>query len=102
MQVDGELDAFDRRASLLGLIAVRAGEAILAVRAKPSRRKATSKNLAVWAMMGVIVGMMMTRAWTISGIQTFLPTWFDELGYNRLMQSALVTTLLLSMALGTW
>ena len=54
MQVDGELDAFDRRASLLGLIAVRAGEAILAVRAKPSRRKATSKNLAVWAMMGVI------------------------------------------------
>ena len=53
------------------------------------------------ATMGVIIGMMMLRAWTISGVQTFLPTWYDEMGYGRLMQSALVTTLLLSTALGT-
>jgi FSR family fosmidomycin resistance protein-like MFS transporter len=51
--------------------------------------------------MGVIIGMMMLRAWTISGVQTFLPTWYDELGYGKLMQSSLVTTLLLSTALGT-
>ena len=54
-----------------------------------------------YAVMGVIVGMMMLRAWTISGVQTFLPTWYDELGYGKFMQSALVTTLLLSTALGT-
>ncbi len=53
------------------------------------------------AVMTVIIGMMMLRAWTISGVQTFLPTWYSELGYGRLMQSALVTTLLLSTALGT-
>jgi hypothetical protein len=35
----------------------------------------------------------MLRAWTISGIQTFLPTWYDELGYGKLMQSALVQNL---------
>jgi FSR family fosmidomycin resistance protein-like MFS transporter len=49
----------------------------------------------------VIIGMMMLRAWTISGVQTFLPTWYKELGYGKLIQSALVTTLLLSTALGT-
>ena len=53
------------------------------------------------ATMGVIIGMMMLRAWTITGVQTFLPTWYSELGYGKLMQSLLVTTLLLSTALGT-
>ena len=28
-----------------------------------------------------------------SGVQTFLPTWYDEMGYDRLMQSALVKNL---------
>ena len=53
------------------------------------------------AMMAVVVGMMMLRAWTIVGVQTFIPTWYKELGYDKLTQSALVTTLLLATALGT-
>lgn len=53
------------------------------------------------AMMSVVVGMMMLRAWTIVGVQTFIPTWYKDLGYDKLTQSAMVTTLLLSTALGT-
>ena len=53
------------------------------------------------AMMSVVVGMMMLRAWTIVGVQTFIPTWYKDLGYDKLTQSALVTTLLLCTALGT-
>ena len=86
---------------LIAPIMLRQGRAIAA--RVPKRVKGATHVVAPipWGMMGVIVGMMMTRAWTIAGIQTFLPTWFDEMGHGRLMQSALVTTLLLSMALGT-
>lgn len=87
--------------ALIAPLMLRQGKTIAAK--VPRRAKGASVDLAPipWAMMGAIVGMMMTRAWTIAGIQTFLPTWFDELGYGRLMQSALVTTLLLATALGT-
>jgi FSR family fosmidomycin resistance protein-like MFS transporter len=53
------------------------------------------------AMMAVVVGMMMLRAWTIVGVQTFIPTWYKDLGYDKLTQSAMVTTLLICTALGT-
>ena len=53
------------------------------------------------AMMSVVVGMMMLRAWTIVGVQTFIPTWYKDLGYDKLTQSAMVTTLLICTALGT-
>ena len=51
--------------------------------------------------IAVVVGMMMLRSWTMFGIQSFIPTWYKELGYHASFYSALATTLLLTSALGT-
>jgi FSR family fosmidomycin resistance protein-like MFS transporter len=51
--------------------------------------------------MAVVVGMMMLRAWTLFGIQSFIPTWYKDLGYHASFYSSLATVLLLTSALGT-
>ena len=50
---------------------------------------------------GIVIGMMALRSWTISGMQAYIPTWYEELGYSSFFYGALVTMLLLSTALGT-
>jgi FSR family fosmidomycin resistance protein-like MFS transporter len=87
--------------ALICVVMLRQGKAIAAKVPRRVRGAVMTVRAVPLAVMGVIIGMMMLRAWTISGIQTFLPTWYDELGYGKLMQSALVTTLLISTALGT-
>lgn len=51
--------------------------------------------------LAVIIGLMMLRSWTLGSLQAFLPTWYKELGYHATFYSLMVTTLLLSSALGT-
>ena len=87
--------------ALICVVMLRQGRTIADRVPRRVRGAAMSVHPVPLAVMAVIIGMMMLRAWTISGVQTFLPTWYSELGYGRLMQSALVTTLLLSTALGT-
>lgn len=86
---------------VISTLMLRQGVAIAAK--VPRRIKGATHTFAPvpWLVMGIVVGMMMLRAWTIVGVQTFIPTWYEELGYGKLMQSALVTTLLVTTALGT-
>jgi FSR family fosmidomycin resistance protein-like MFS transporter len=51
--------------------------------------------------LSVVIGMMMLRSWTMFGIQSFIPTWYKDMGYSALFYSLLATTLLLTSALGT-
>ncbi|HEY8448566.1 MAG TPA: MFS transporter [Thermomicrobiales bacterium] len=51
--------------------------------------------------IAVVIGLMMLRSWTQFGIQAFIPTWYEELGYSASFYSPLATTLLLTSALGT-
>jgi FSR family fosmidomycin resistance protein-like MFS transporter len=51
--------------------------------------------------LAVVIGMMMLRSWTMFGIQSFIPTWYEDMGYSALFYSLLATTLLLTSALGT-
>ena len=51
--------------------------------------------------MAVIIGLMMLRSWTLFGIQSFIPTWYKNLGYSSAVYSGLATTILLTSALGT-
>jgi len=51
--------------------------------------------------LAVVVGMMMLRSWTMFGIQSFIPTWYKDLGYHASFYGSLATTLLLTSALGT-
>lgn len=47
------------------------------------------------------VGMMASRNCTVFTLQAFTPTWYHQLGYEPWFYGPLVTTLVLSSALGT-
>jgi FSR family fosmidomycin resistance protein-like MFS transporter len=68
---------------------VRRGRALAAAPPVPMRE------------LGIVIGMMALRSWTISGMQAYIPTWYEELGYSSFYYGSLVTVLLLSTALGT-
>lgn len=71
--------------------------------APPPPRRAAGVRLPSIPMgpLGIIIGLMMLRSWTLFSLQTFLPTWYDSLGYSVGFYSLLATTLLLSSAAGT-
>ena len=50
--------------------------------------------------MAATVGVMMMRAWTVFGLQAFIPTWYKSLGYGAGFYSALATTIVLAGAAG--
>lgn len=66
----------------------RGGEASGATRAAPM------------LPMIVVVGVMMSRSWTSSSLQAFIPTWYAQLGYPPAFYGALATTLILAGAVG--
>jgi len=49
----------------------------------------------------IVIGVMMSRSWTLSVFQSFTPTWYRELGYGPEFYGPLVTTLVLASAVGT-
>jgi MFS transporter, FSR family, fosmidomycin resistance protein len=67
------------------------------------RRQAIDVNLPPipWRPMAIIIGLMMMRSWTMSSLQAYIPTWYEELGYGAGFYGLLTTTLLLSSVVGT-
>lgn len=51
--------------------------------------------------LAAVIGVMMSRSWTLQVLQTFTPTWYKDLGYGPGFYGPLVTTLVLSSAVGT-
>ena len=51
--------------------------------------------------LAVVIGVMMSRSWTVSVFQSFTPTWYSQQGYGPSFYGPLVTTLGLSSAVGT-
>jgi FSR family fosmidomycin resistance protein-like MFS transporter len=51
-------------------------------------------------LIAVIV-VMMSRSWTVFGIEAFIPTWYQSLGYDASFYGPLATTVVLASALGT-
>lgn len=51
--------------------------------------------------LAAVVGVMMSQVWVMYAIQAFVPVWYDSLGYGPSFYGALLTTILLSTALGT-
>lgn len=47
-----------------------------------------------------IVGVMMSRSWTMISVQAFIPLWYKELGYGAAFYSLLATTVVLASAFG--
>jgi FSR family fosmidomycin resistance protein-like MFS transporter len=51
--------------------------------------------------LAMVIGVMMSRSWTVYVFQSFTPTWYSQLGYGPAFYGPLVTTLVLSSAVGT-
>jgi FSR family fosmidomycin resistance protein-like MFS transporter len=77
------------------------------MRASAERGAATVKNaiaspraVPVFAL-SMVIGVMMSRAWTVNVFQSFTPTWYKQLGYGPEFYGPLATTLVLASAVGT-
>ena len=64
------------------------------------RKAATSQAVPVFAL-AVVIGVMMSRSWTVNVFQAFTPTWYRQLGYGPEFYGPLATTLVLASAVGT-
>jgi len=53
------------------------------------------------AALAIVIGVMMSRTWTVSVFQAFTPTWYRQLGYGPGFYGPLATTLVLASAVGT-
>ena len=51
--------------------------------------------------LAVVIGVMMSRSWTVAAFQAFTPTWYKQLGYGPAFYGPLATTLVLASAVGT-
>ena len=51
--------------------------------------------------MVAIIGVMMSRSWTILGIEAFIPTWYKSLGYGPSFYGPLASAIVLASAVGT-
>lgn len=49
----------------------------------------------------VVIGLMMSRNWTLISLEAFVPTWYKTLGYGPSFYGPLATTLILASAFGT-
>jgi FSR family fosmidomycin resistance protein-like MFS transporter len=47
-----------------------------------------------------VIGVMMSRQWTMSSLQAYIPTWFHTLGYPSSFYGPLSTTVVLASAIG--
>lgn len=64
----------------------------------PSRHRA-SPILVVPLLATVLV--MASRSWTVITLESFTPTWYDDLGYGPGFYGTLATTMVLASAFGT-
>lgn len=48
-----------------------------------------------------VLGVMMSRTWTVIGLETYVPTWYKSLGYDAAFYGPLATTIVLASAFGT-
>jgi len=80
---------------------------LIAMRARPGRPAEPAPAVSSWRRtvplvpIAATVGMMASRNATVFTLQGFTPTWYHQLGYEPWFYGPLVTTLVLSSALGT-
>lgn len=67
------------------------------VRTRPSR---AAKAAVPIGLVAVVVAVMMLRQVPVVGVESFLPTWYAELGYSPAFYSSLATVMILSSAMG--
>jgi FSR family fosmidomycin resistance protein-like MFS transporter len=100
---------FGTRGTILTLLpgAAIAAYLLFAMRARPGRTTEPAPPASSWRRtvplvpIAATVAMMASRNATVFTLQGFTPTWYHQLGYQPWFYGPLVTTLVLSSALGT-
>jgi FSR family fosmidomycin resistance protein-like MFS transporter len=100
---------FGTRGTLLTLLpgTAIASYLLFAMRSRPGRRAPAAAPPPAWRRavplvpIAATVAMMASRNTTVFTLQGFTPTWYHQLGYQPWFYGLLVTTLVLSSALGT-
>ena len=64
-------------------------------------RQAVGRQAVPIFALAAVIGVMMSRSWTVNVFQAFTPTWYRELGYGPAFYGPLATTLVLASAVGT-
>ena len=64
------------------------------------RTAVATQRAPVFALV-IVIGVMMSRSWTVNVFQAFTPTWYHQLGYGPGFYGPLATTLVLASAVGT-
>lgn len=54
-----------------------------------------------WGPLGRVMAVAMLRSWVFLSVIQFIPIWYDDLGFGRGFYGPLVTTIILSGAVGT-
>ena len=65
------------------------------------RKVATARHAVPVFALAAVIGVMMSRSWTVNVFQAFTPTWYRQLGYGPEFYGPLATTLVLASAAGT-
>ena len=65
------------------------------------RHAAGSSQAVPLFALAAVIGVMMSRSWTVNVFQAFTPTWYRQLGYGPEFYGPLATTLVLASAVGT-
>ena len=65
------------------------------------RAGVTARQAAPVLALAAVIGVMMSRSWTVSVFQAFTPTWYRDLGYGPGFYGPLATTLVMASAVGT-
>src|SRR5260370_16094627 len=65
------------------------------------RHVAASSHAVPVLALAVVIGVMMSRSWTVNVFQAFTPTWYRQLGYGPQFYGPLATTLVLATRLRT-
>jgi MFS transporter, FSR family, fosmidomycin resistance protein len=83
-----------------GYLLWRMRDRVASVASAARSAAAASPPVPVFALAAVI-GVMMSRSWTVNVFQAFTPTWYRQLGYGPEFYGPLATTLVLASAVGT-
>jgi FSR family fosmidomycin resistance protein-like MFS transporter len=69
-------------------------------RPEAKKEQASSGSVPLIPLLAII-GVMMSRVWTVHSLEAFVPTWYASLGYAESFYGPLATTLVLASAFGT-
>jgi FSR family fosmidomycin resistance protein-like MFS transporter len=71
------------------------------VKPEPRTSSARLRSAVPLLPLAVVIGVMVSRSWTVLVLESFTPTWYRALGYQPSFYGPLVTTIVLASAVGT-